>query len=200
MVEPTGFYVSIPLNRSRDVKSSEMKDDASAGVQQRRLVGLFHELESPLLGFAHQMVKDEQIAQDVVQEAFLRLQTRLAEVAQPKAWLYTTVRRLAIDSLRKSKKVVPFARTEDAVEIEPVDPAPSPDQLVDAGERTGLMRVCIERLHPRDQSLVRFKFIENLSYKQISERMNMTVSNVGYSLHHALISLEVELNKEGIAQ
>ena len=130
----------------------------------------------------------------------LRLQKNLAEVEHPKAWLYTTVRRLAIDSLRKSRKVVPFTRTEDAAEVEPVDPAPTPDELTEVDERTGLMRVCIERLQPREQHLVRLKFIENLSYKKISERMEMTVSNVGYSLHHALKSLELELNKEGITQ
>ena len=76
----------------------------------------------------------------------------------------------------------------------------TPDAEVEYHERTGLMRVCIERLEPRAQALVKMKFIENLSYKQISERMGMTVSNVGYTLHHALKSLEVELNKEGIAQ
>ena len=105
-----------------------------------------------------------------------------------------------MQSLRKSQKVVPFPRTEDAAEVEPADPAPSPDELTEVDERTGLMRVCIERLKPREQHLVRLKFIENLSYKQISERMEMTVSNVGYSLHHALKSLELELNKEGITQ
>ncbi len=184
----------------RYLNSSGIADEANRRVLQRRLIGLFHDLESPLLGFAHQMVKDEQAAQDVVQEAFLRLQKNLAEVEHPKAWLYTTVRRLAIDSLRKSQKVVPFPRTEDAAEVEPADPAPSPDELTEVDERTGLMRVCIERLKPREQHLVRLKFIENLSYKQISERMEMTVSNVGYSLHHALKSLELELNKEGITQ
>ena len=102
--------------------------------------------------------------------------------------------------MRKSRKVVPFTRTEDAVEVEPVDPSPSPDELTEVDERTGLMRVCLERLQLREQNLMRLKFIENLSYKQISERLEMTVSNVGYSLHHALKSLELELNKEGITQ
>jgi RNA polymerase sigma factor (sigma-70 family) len=183
------------------VKASDSTAAATEQQQQRRLIGLFHELESPLLGFAHQMVKEEAIAQDIVQEAFLRLQTRLAEVQQPKAWLYTTVRRLAIDHIRRSRKVVPFTQDrDDAVEREPVDSAPTPDQLTEADERTGLMRVCIERLKPREQTLVQLKFIENLSYLQISKRMGITVSNVGYSLHHALKSLELELNKEGITQ
>lgn len=182
------------------MKPPDSKSGAVEPAQQQRLVQLFRELESPLLGFAHQMVKDDQHAQDVVQEAFLRLQTRLDEVQQPKAWLYTIVRRLAIDHIRRARKVVPFTRTEDETEVEPVDPEPTPDALTEAEERSGLMRVCIERLNPREQTLVRLKFIENLSYQQISERMNLTVSNVGYSLHHALKSLELELNKEGLAQ
>lgn len=159
------------------------------------------------MGFSYQMVKDEQLAQDIVQEAFIRLQANFAEVAQPKAWLYTTTRRLAIDHLRRARKVVPFAATgigdRDEAEdrkSELADPALTPDAQAEFNESAGVMRVCIERLEPRAQSLVRMKFIENLSYKQISQRMGMTVSNVGYSLHHALKSLEVELNKEGIAQ
>lgn len=151
------------------------------------------------------MVKDEQIAQDIVQDAFIRLQAHLASVEQPKAWLYITTRRLAIDHLRRAQKIVPFSVTqkegdETSQAHDPADPSRTPDAEVEYHERTGLMRVCIERLEPKAQALVRMKFIENLSYKQISARMGMTVSNVGYSLHHALKSLEVELNKEGIAQ
>lgn len=182
------------------MKPTITESAAEKSVGKPALVDLFHALESPLLGFSYQMVKNEQCAQDIVQEAFMRLQTRLDEVDQPKAWLYTTVRRLAIDYIRKAQKVVPFIRDADSAEVEPVDPELRPDEWADADERTGLMRVCIERLKPKEQALVRMKFIENLSYKEISERMQMTVSNVGYSLHHALKALEIELNKEGIAQ
>jgi len=151
------------------------------------------------------MVKDEQFAQDIVQEAFIRLQKNLADVEMPKAWLYTTVRRLSIDHLRRASKVVPFTATlKDGEETsdcpEEADPGRSPGEEAEYHERTGLMRVCIERLDPKARSLVQLKFIENLSYKEISQRMGMTVSNVGYSLHHALKALEIELNKEGIAQ
>lgn len=167
------------------------------------LVGLFRALESPLLGFAYQMVKNEQLAQDIVQEAFLRLQTHFCEVEQPKAWLYTTVRRLAIDQIRKKRKVVPFASDNaDAgnPEMDPPDAAPTPDEQADAHERTGLLRVCIERLAPRERSLVQLKFVEELSYKEIASRMGMTVGHVGYRLHHALKSLELELKEEGVAK
>lgn len=187
------------------MKPPESSESVADHVNVQKLADLFRALESPLLGFAHQMVKDEQIAQDIVQDAFIRLQANLVSVEQPKAWLYTATRRLAIDHLRRSSKVVPFATVggDDASsehrDLEPIDPEMTPDVTTEYNERTGLMRVCIERLEPRAQALVRMKFIENLSYKQISQRMGMTVSNVGYTLHHALKSLEGELSKEDIA-
>lgn len=183
-----------------NVKSSEQVDDALERVPERELVHIFHALESPLLGFAYQMVKNEQTAQDIVQEAFIRLQARLAEVEQPKAWLYATVRRLAIDMIRKSRKVVPFAGAGEGGEPDPTDPAPLPDAVADATERAGLIRVCLERLESRERMLVELKFIDDLSYKQIAERMELSVGNVGYSLHHALKSLEVALSKEGVTR
>ncbi|MGJ8654696.1 MAG: RNA polymerase sigma factor [Opitutaceae bacterium] len=183
----------------------ESSESTAEHVYAQKLADLFRALESPLLGFAFQMVKDEQIAQDIVQDAFIRLQANFVSVEQPKAWLYTTTRRLAIDHLRRASKVVPFTVAQKDDETtpssqDPEDTRMTPDVEAEYHERTGLMRVCIERLEPRAQALVKMKFIENLSYKQISERMGMTVSNVGYTLHHALKSLELELNKEGIAQ
>jgi RNA polymerase sigma-70 factor (ECF subfamily) len=185
------------------VKFSKTGGQTDVEKAEAGLVELFHALESPLLGFAYQMVKDEQLAQDIVQEAFMRLQTHYHEVEQPKAWLYTTVRRMAIDQLRKRRKVVPFAAggaDDDHSEMDPVDAAPTPDEQADHHERTGLLRVCIERLAPRERTLVQLKFVEELSYKEIAAKMGMTVGHVGYQLHHALKSLELELREEGVAQ
>jgi RNA polymerase sigma-70 factor (ECF subfamily) len=45
---------------------------------------------------------------------------------------------------------------------------------------------------------VRLKFNENLSYKEIAARTGLSVSNVGYLLHHALKAVADELAKNGI--
>lgn len=185
------------------VKFSKTGGQTDVAEAEASLVALFRALESPLLGFAYQMMKDEQLAQDIVQEAFLRLQSHLAEVEQPKAWLYTTVRHMAIDQLRRNRKVVPFASNADGAdcqEMDPPDAAPTPDEHADTHERVGLLRVCLERLAPRERTLVQLKFVEELSYKEIAAKMGMTVSHVGYQLHHTLKALELELREEGVAQ
>jgi RNA polymerase sigma-70 factor (ECF subfamily) len=84
--------------------------------------------------------------------------------------------------------------------MDPADAAPTPDEEADLHERTGLLRVCLERLAPRDRRLVQLKFVDELSYKEIAAKMGMTVGHVGYQLHHALKSLELELREEGVAK
>jgi RNA polymerase sigma-70 factor (ECF subfamily) len=185
------------------VKFSKTGGETDVKKAGTGLVELFRALESPLLGFAYQMVKDEQLAQDIVQEAFIRLQAHFNEVVHAKAWLYTTVRRMAIDQIRRNRKVVPFSSggpDEDRPEMDPADAAPTPDEEAELHERTGLLRVCIERLTPRDRRLVQLKFVEELSYKEIAAKMGMTVGHVGYQLHHALKSLELELKEEGVVK
>jgi RNA polymerase sigma-70 factor (ECF subfamily) len=46
--------------------------------------------------------------------------------------------------------------------------------------------------------VVRLKFDEDLSYKQISERTGLTTGHVGYLLHHALKTIAAELARTGL--
>jgi RNA polymerase sigma-70 factor (ECF subfamily) len=56
----------------------------------------------------------------------------------------------------------------------------------------------MEKLEERSRELVRLKFNEGLSYKEISARTGLTVSHVGYLLHHALKAIGDELARNGV--
>ena len=58
----------------------------------------------------------------------------------------------------------------------------------------------IGALPDRDQELLRLKFQEGLSYKQISAVTDLSVSNVGFILHKALRRLRSELTTENSAR
>ena len=64
-------------------------------------------LETPLLLYAIKLVQKNEVAEDVVQEAFLRLHNRFAEISYPKAWLYRTVHNLAMSHHRRKGREVP---------------------------------------------------------------------------------------------
>jgi RNA polymerase sigma factor (sigma-70 family) len=53
-------------------------------------------------------------------------------------------------------------------------------------------------LSPDDRTLVSLKYQEGLKYAQISQRTGLSVSHVGYKLHHALKNLAEALRRRGI--
>ena len=161
----------------------------------------FLALETPLLAYALRLLRNNDMAQDIVQEAFVRLHAEFASVRDPRRWLYRTVHNLALSQQRRDRKVVPLhppAGEPNAGDIDLTDPELLPDEQIIRLENIGLVRVSLDTLDERSRELVRLKFTEGLSYKDIAERTGLTASNVGYILHHALKAIEVELAKSGV--
>ena len=73
---------------------------------------------------------------------------------------------------------------------------PGPTADLERREESTRMTGRIDALPERDQELLRLKFQEGLSYKQISAVTHLSVSNVGFILHRALRRLRSELATE----
>ena len=58
----------------------------------------------------------------------------------------------------------------------------------------------MDALDERSREVVRMKFTENLSYKEISVRTGLKIGHVGYLLHHALKAMAEELSKNGVVR
>ena len=162
---------------------------------------LFQALESPLLNYALRLADERGAAEDIVQEAFMRLHAQFDEVREPRKWLYRTVHNLALNQRRDASKIVQLRLAGDdqvAEADDPADPLPLPDEQIARLEGIGLVRLSLETLDVRSRELVRLKFNENMSYKEISSRTGLSVGNVGYLLHHALKELADELAKNGV--
>jgi len=162
---------------------------------------LFSVLESPLLSYALRLLRERAPAEDVVQEAFMKLHAQFAEVREPRRWLYRTVHNLALNQLRQSNKIVPLEQPgqgETSTRPDLADPEPLPDEQIVRWEGIGLVRLSLASLDERSREVVRLKFDEDLSYKEISERTGLTTSNVGYVLHHALKAIAIELARTGL--
>ena len=160
---------------------------------------LFQALESPLLSYALRLARDRAVAEDIVQEAFMKLHAQFDQVEQPRRWLYRTVHNLALNHQRASGRNVPLATGgEEGGEGETADPQPLPDEQIVRWEGIGLVRLSLETLDERSRELIRLKFNDDLSYKEISTRTGLTVGHVGYLLHHALKAMAAELAKIGV--
>src|SRR5579872_2138835 len=84
-------------------------DQASAGpTRPETIEELFEALESPLLSYALRLMGERSLAEDIVQEAFMRLHAHFAEVREPRRWLYRTAHNLALNQRRAADKIVPL--------------------------------------------------------------------------------------------
>ena len=61
-----------------------------------------------------------------------------------------------------------------------------------------MVRISLAALDERSRELVRLKFNDELSYKDIAKRTGLTPGNVGFILHHALKTIASELAKTGV--
>jgi len=176
-------------------------DQAIAVPGSETIEELFAALESPLLSYALRLTGDLGAAEDTVQEAFMKLQSQFKEVREPRRWLYRTVHNLALNHRRQAGKIITLeVNAGDAAlpPIDPADPQPLPDEQIARSEGIGLMRLSLETLDERSRELIRLKFNEDLSYKQISERTGLKTGHVGYLLHHALKTMADELARNGV--
>jgi len=154
---------------------------------------LFEAEEAPLLYFALGLVGRKSVAEELVQEAFLRLHQVWADVENPRAWLYRSLRNLALNHLRDHRR-------ETSLEGAP-EPAHEGDMPPDAmgrNEAVGLVRMLLAELPDEDRQLIRLKYNENLKYQEIGQRTGLNAGNVGYRLHHLLKSLADSLRHAGV--
>jgi RNA polymerase sigma factor (sigma-70 family) len=151
--------------------------------------------EGPLIGYAYGFVHDLERARDIVQDTFIRLyqQDRSKVEAGLKTWLFTVCRNRALDILRKDKRLVELEE-EKALRI-PGNEI-SPDHAADREERFQQVFVALERLTDNQQEVIRLKFQQGLSYKEISAVTGLSMGNVGFLLHTALKRLRALLPED----
>ena len=164
---------------------------------------LFAALESPLLSYALRLSGERSVAEDLIQEAFMKLHAQFAEVREPRRWLYRSVHNLALNHRRNSAKTVSLDpppeshSSHSSYESHSADEAPLPDAQIIRIENIGLVRLSLAALDDRSRELIRLKFTEDLSYAEISQRTGLKSGHVGYLLHHALKTIAAELAKTG---
>ncbi len=161
-------------------------------------------LESPLLSYALRLVGDRAQAEDIVQDAFMKLHAQFCEIHEPRRWLYRTVLNLSLNHRRKSDRLQTLSGEASdssggtSSDSETTDTAPLPDEQIIRWEGIGLVRLSVSALDERSREVIRLKFDEDLSYQQISERTGLSSGHVGYLLHHALKALAIELARAGL--
>jgi len=155
------------------------------------------EYEGTLLRYVARIVYDYDVAQDVVQETFIRLfknwRDELQSSPQILSWLYRVAHNCAVDHLRKEfrRNILHIRHARERQEFIPPNRGEGFHISEAAEKAAGVLR----KLSLREQQLVILKVYEEKSYREISDITGLTVSNVGYILHYAMKKMAEELKK-----
>jgi len=141
------------------------------------------------------VVRDTGIAEDLVQETFLRVWNRVhgfdAQKGSIGPWLLAVARNRAIDYLRSA-----VGRERNAVEYEETDhPALFCDMEKDilSSDKARIVKSAIQKLSPNQRQVIELAYFEGLSQSEMAERMGQPLGTVKTWVRTALKNLRDEL-------
>jgi RNA polymerase sigma-70 factor (ECF subfamily) len=145
----------------------------------------------PLHRVAYRMTGDAHEAEDIVQEAVLRLWDQAPALAarHPGAglrlggWLQRVVTNLAIDRLRRTRRLI------DGEVPDAEDEAPLADALIEAGERDAGARALIAALPERQRAAIVLTYYEELPNADAAAVLEMNIKAFESLLHRARAAL-----------
>lgn len=174
-------------------ESDEALIERFAAGDQSAARALTVRLSPRVLGLATRMLRDGAEAEDVTQEAMMRLWKTAADwrpgEAKVSTWLHRVATNLCIDRLRKRRRAGP--PLEDVAE--PPDPKPSADAQLIAADRASAVSVALNALPDRQQRAIRLRHFEGLSNPDIAAALDVSVEAVESLLSRARRTLTSQL-------
>lgn len=163
----------------RDDRRSEgyaVRDGRMSGFDE-----LYRREYPKLAGYAYTLLRNEELAHDVTQEAFTRLFARIINVREPRPFLFRVVTNLANDHWRRAAK-------ESGRPIEEMASVPEIDR-----ERALDLRGVLARLPERHRVVVVLHYFADLSVEQIAKAVDRPQGSVKRMLHEARAQLAEHL-------
>lgn len=180
----------MPLDAMSDI-SDEALLVLFANGDRRAARALTLRLTPRVLNHAYRLLGNAAEAEDVAQEAMLRLWKIAPDWRQGEAlvttWLYRVVANLCTDRLRRVRPVTLEAAAE------PVDPAAGPVARLQGAERTNALQHALARLPDRQRQAIVLRHMDELGNPQIAEIMGIGVEAVESLLARGKRALSADL-------
>src|SRR6266581_440260 len=181
-------------SRPNIVKFTVVKESEQNHAQKAELAS-FEEAILPHLDAGHNLarwlLRNEQDAQDVVQEAYLRAFKSFAGFrgSNGRAWLLTIVRNTSYTLLKKNRAVDLTTTFEEDIHA-PSQESASPARILEHAEDAELMRNAMEKLPAEFREILSLRHQEDLSYKELGEILKIPTGTVMSRLARARAKLK----------
>ena len=160
---------------------------------------LFERWAGKLLRFLERMVRDAAVAEELVQETFLRVhraRARYAPDAKFSTWLYTIASNVARNELRRPFRRAPHDSTDAEREGAPLVLAAeeSPvDAIVNARREGAEVEAALAHLPERQRAALWLAAVDGLSYAEVAKALETSESSVKALVHRARVALAAQL-------
>jgi RNA polymerase sigma factor (sigma-70 family) len=170
---------------------------------------ILRQLEA-LHNYAYYLTNDETLAADLVQDTYLRVLKNEQDFktgSNLKAWMFTILRNCFINEYRRKKRWrdTPLSGTEqggstdDEDDYEP-EQFTAPIGQVTSNELGDEITRALESLSNDERSLILLSDLEDFSYEEMSQILNVPIGTVRSRLHRARVKLKGKLKKYALTQ
>jgi RNA polymerase sigma-70 factor, ECF subfamily len=199
-----GEHAEAPHLTGADLSEHDMLERAKAGDRDA-LNTLLAGARPRLCAVALKMVRDRDDAEDVVQEAMLKVWRHVGRFegrAALSTWLHRIVVNTAVDRLRSRRHGITSGGTnQDAPDEDRQTPeaihAETPEDLLARAQTSAVVLGAMHRLSPVQREVLSLREIDGESYQSIADIARCPVGTVMSRLHHARHRLARSLASDG---
>jgi RNA polymerase sigma-70 factor, ECF subfamily len=149
---------------------------------------IFERYSRPVISFIYDMVGERELAEELMQETFVRAYRNLAalrEDARLSTWLFGIAKNVAREQLRSRRKLSRKVELDDESVQELRDKKPKPDDFLINQELNGVIRDALSRLDEDKRMVFALKIFQQQSYEEIAAITGFSVAKLKTDLHRA---------------
>lgn len=168
-----------------------------AHQDQTALKALYDACSGKLYGLALRVVSQRELAEDVLQEAFLTIWKSAANyslsLSPPMAWMGLIVRSRALDLLRRRAAERMHLKQDIDEELADTvgDGGPTPLDTAQASEQAWAMHQCLSRLENKQREVVNLAYLRDLSHSELAEQLKLPLGTVKTWIRRGLEQLRL---------
>jgi RNA polymerase sigma-70 factor (ECF subfamily) len=154
------------------------------------LAELIERYEAPLRYFISRLSAEPETAEDIFQDTWLTVIRRIYSLKKTEAfstWLYRIARNKVYQRFRRKRKL--FELNENIA-----DPDYTENDVFSIEDAAKIHR-CLKELLPEYREVLMLRFLEQMSYEQISQVINCRLGTVKSRIHYAKLALKKEMEK-----
>lgn len=147
---------------------------------------LYNRYAGKLLNFINKMLNDTMIAEDILQDTFVKV-FQNAKKYDPKykfsTWIYRIAINLCINEINKSKL---RKEKNEIIKRDIINEIYNPEKKVEITERRQRIISCLDKLSFNHRLVLILKFYQDLSYDEIASILNISKGTVKSRIHYAV--------------